>query len=80
MLIIEHVLLLYQHNIHDIVHVPLLPGMHSVILEPIGNESCGMLDVEHWTTAPDIEALAVATAVLDRLVRLVRGPSISVIF
>jgi hypothetical protein len=77
MLIIEHVLLLYQHNVHDIVHVPLLPGMHSIMLEPIGIEICGMLEVEHWITAPDIEALAIVIAVLEKLVR---GPSISVTF
>ena len=49
------------------VRVPLLPGMHNEMLEPIGIESCGILWVEHWITAPDIEALAVATAVLDKL-------------
>jgi hypothetical protein len=51
--------------------------MHNVMLEPIGIESCGMLEVEHWTTAPDIEALAVTTTVLDKVVI---GPDISVIF
>jgi hypothetical protein len=35
------------------------------MLEPMGVESCGMLEVEHWTTAPDMEALAIAIAVLE---------------
>jgi hypothetical protein len=52
--------------------------MHSIMLEPIGVESCGMLEVEHWTTAPDIEALAVAMAVLDKV--YVTGLSSSVTF
>jgi hypothetical protein len=60
-------------------YISPLPGMHSVMFESIGNESCGMLEVEHWTTAPDIEALAVAMAVLDNL-KLVTGPAISVTF
>jgi hypothetical protein len=47
------------------------------MLEPTGIESCGMLEEEHWIIAPDIEALAIATAVLDKLVT---GPSISVTF
>ena len=47
------------------------------MLGPIGIENCGMLEVEHWITAPDIEALAVAAAVLDKVVI---GPAISVIF
>ena len=38
------------------------------MLEPIGIESCGTLEVKHWITAPDIEALAVAMAVLDKVV------------
>ena len=57
--------------------ISLLPGMHSVMLGPMGNESCGMSEVEHWTTAPDIAMLAIATAVLDKVVT---GPAISVIF
>ena len=59
----SHILLLYQH-----VRVPLLPGMHNVMLRPIGIENDGRSEVEHWITAPDIEALAVATAVLDKVV------------
>ena len=35
---------------------------------PIGIEICGILEVEHWITAPDIEALTVAMAVLDKVV------------
>ena len=53
--------------------------MHNVMLEPIGIESCGTLVVEHWITAPDIEALAVATAALDNL-KVEIGPAISVTF
>ena len=47
--------------------VPLLPGMHNIMLEPIGIETTGRLEVEHWITAPDIEALAVAMAILDKV-------------
>ena len=65
-------MLLYQH-----VHVPLLPGMHSAMFGPIGIESCGIFKVEHWITAPDIEALAVAMAALDKVEI---DPIISVIF
>ena len=54
----------WANELH-IVCVPLLPGMHNVMFEPIGIENDGRLEVEHWITAPDIEALAVATAVLD---------------
>jgi hypothetical protein len=42
--------------------------MHSVMFEPIGIERCGILEVEHWTTAPDIEALAIAATVLENIV------------
>ena len=51
--------------------------MHSVMLGPMGNESCGILEVEHWITAPDIAVLAIATAVLDKVAT---SPVISVIF
>ena len=51
--------------------------MHNVMFGPIGTESCGMLEVKHWITAPDIEVLAVAMAVLEKLVT---GPSTTVIF
>ena len=44
---------------------------------PICCETCAIREVEHWTTAPDIKALAVATAVLDKIIR--GGPDISVI-
>ena len=47
------------------------------MLEPIGIEIGGTLEVEHWITAPDIEALAVATAALDKVVI---DPAIPVIF
>ena len=47
------------------------------MFEPIGIESCGILEVEHWITAPDIEALAVAMAALDKVVV---SPAISVTF
>ena len=47
------------------------------MLEPIGIEIGRRLEVEHWITAPDIEALAVAAAVLDKVVT---GPAISVTF
>ena len=49
-------------------NVSLLPGMHNIMLEPIGLENGRWLEVEHWITAPDIEALAVATAVLEKVV------------
>ena len=42
--------------------------MHNVIFGPICLERIAYLWVEHWTIAPDIEALAVATAVLDKTV------------
>ena len=48
------------------------------MFEPIGIEIGRRLEVEHWTTAPDIEALAVATAVLDKVV--IGDPVTSVTF
>ena len=44
--------------------------MHNVMFGPIGIENDGRLEVEHWITAPDIEALAVATTVLDKVVTI----------
>ena len=41
--------------------------MHNVMFGPIGIENDGRLEVEHWITAPDIEALVVATIVLDKV-------------
>ena len=63
-------LILIKQSCIQHVHVPLLPGMHNVMLEPIGIETSRRLEVEHWITAPDIEALAVATIVLDKVVTI----------
>ena len=48
--------------------------MHNVMLGPICLETIAIWEVEHWTTAPDSEALAVATAVLDKILTIC-GPT-----
>ena len=49
------------------------------MLVPICTESCANWEVKHWITAPDIEALAVATAALDEIM-IGCAPVISVTF